>query len=112
MSKTVFEKIRDKELQADFLYDDEDVFVIKDMYPKAPVHLLIIPKKKIQKLQDMEKQDYPIMGKVVEVAQLMAKQHGIEEGYRLLTNNGVSAGQSVFQLHFHLLGGKNQVNDV
>ena len=112
MSKNIFEKVRDRELPAEFLYEDEDLFAIKDIYPKAPVHILIIPKKYIPGLQALEASDYPILIKVVKVAQKLAKEYKVEKGYRLLTNNGKDAGQTVFHLHFHLLGGKIYESDM
>jgi diadenosine tetraphosphate (Ap4A) HIT family hydrolase len=74
-------------------------------FPKAPVHLLIIPKKVIKDLQSMEESDFPLLGEVVKVAQKLAKEFNLGEGYRLIVNNGPQAGQTIFHLHFHLLGG-------
>lgn len=105
--KTLFEKIIDGELPAEKVYEDETMIAIKDKYPKAPVHLLIIPKKVIEDLQSIKDEDLPLIGKIIQVAQLLAKQFGlVEDGYRLLVNNGPDAGQTIYHLHFHLLGGK------
>ena len=72
----------------------------------APVHILIMPKKEIPSLQEIEPHDLPLIGEIVEVAQKIAEERGITEGYRLLTNNGPDSGQTIFHLHFHLIGGR------
>lgn len=105
MDKTLFEKIIDGELPAKKVYEDERIIAIEDKFPKAPVHLLIIPKKVIKDLQSMEESDFPLLGEVVKVAQKLAKEFNLGEGYRLIVNNGPQAGQTIFHLHFHLLGG-------
>jgi len=105
--KTLFEKIIAGELPSEKVYEDEKIIAIKDKHPKAPVHLLIIPKKMIPDLQSMQVEDLPLVGEIVRVAQQLAKQFELEdEGYRLLVNNGPDAGQTIFHLHFHLLGGR------
>jgi histidine triad (HIT) family protein len=104
--KTIFEKIIDNELPGEKVYEDEKIVVIKDKHPKAPVHLLLIPKKVIPDLQSVKEEDLPLIGKIVQVAQKLAKELELEEGYRLLVNNGPEAGQTIFHLHFHLLGGR------
>lgn len=103
---TIFEKIINKEIPATILYEDDVVIAIKDKFPKAPVHLLIISKKVIPSFQEIEKKDLPIIGRMIEVSQKLAKEFKVEKAYRLLTNVGEDAGQSVFHLHFHLLGGR------
>ena len=102
---SIFSKIIDGEIPAEKVWEDEKIIVIKDINPVAPVHLLIIPKKEIPDLQSVEKEDLSLIGEVILVAQKLAKQLKIENGYRLVTNNGKGAGQSVFHLHFHLIGG-------
>jgi histidine triad (HIT) family protein len=102
---TIFEKIISREIGADILYEDDEIIAIKDINPKAKVHILIITKKVIGSLQEMEDKDFYLLGKIVKVAKRLSKEYGIEDGYRLITNNGKKAGQSVFHLHFHLLGG-------
>ena len=106
MEKTVFEKIISDELPATKVFENERLIAIKDIAPAAPVHLLIITKKRIPSIQKMEKDDLPLLQEVVEVAQKLAKEHGVEDGYRLLTNCGEEAGQTIFHLHFHLIGGR------
>ncbi len=103
---TIFSKIIKNELPSEKVFENERMIVIKDIHPAAPVHLLIIPKKEIKSLQALQKEDFSLMTEVIEVAQEMAKKFEIENGYRLLTNNGSEAGQTIWHLHFHLLGGK------
>jgi histidine triad (HIT) family protein len=105
--QTIFDKIINGELPAEKIYEDEYVVVIKDKYPKAPVHLLIITRKAIPDVQSIKDEDLPLIGVVFKVAQKLAKQFNLEEeGYRLLVNNGPDAGQTIYHLHFHLLGGR------
>lgn len=103
---TIFGKIIEKKIPADIVFENDRIIAIKDIYPKAPVHLLIMPKKEVAKLQDLQKEDLHLISEIVSVAQDLAIEFGIQDHYRLLTNNGEEAGQSVFHLHFHLLGGK------
>lgn len=103
---TVFSQIIEGKLPSEKLYEDDLLIVIKDLYPVAPVHLLIIPKKAYKDIQSVPEEDLSVMSHVVKVAQMMAKQSGIEDGYRLITNNGKAAGQVIFHLHFHLIGGR------
>ena len=107
MSQTLFEKIINKEIPADILYDDDISIVIKDISPQAPTHLLIIPKKVIPKLSDATKEDQEILGHLMLVAGKIADDLGLDETFRLVVNNGAKAGQSVFHLHLHLLSGRN-----
>lgn len=103
---TLFGKIIQGEIPAEKVFENQFVIAIKDIHPAAPVHILIMPKKEIPDLQSVKEEDLFLMGEVVKAAQLLAKQFGIEEGYRLLTNNGSESGQSIFHLHFHLIGGR------
>lgn len=104
--KTLFEKIIDREIEADIVAESKDLIAIKDKFPKAPVHILIITKKPIVSLALVSSDDLHLISKIIVMAQEVAAQFGIEKNFRLLTNNGSEAGQSVFHLHFHLLGGK------
>jgi histidine triad (HIT) family protein len=106
--KTLFQKIIEGEIPAEKVYEDEKVIAIKDIAPKAPVHILIIPKKVIPDIQSMQPEDFSLLGDVARVAQKIAQELGLvaKGGYRLLTNNGTAAGQTIFHLHFHLLGGR------
>jgi histidine triad (HIT) family protein len=103
---TIFGKIIKGELPSEKVFENERIIVIKDIHPAAPVHLLIIPKKEIPDLQSVSPEDLPLLSEIGAIAQKLAKEFGIEKGYRLLTNNGRDAGQIIFHLHFHLIGGK------
>lgn len=103
---TIFGKIIKGELPADKVFENERILAIKDLHPKAPVHLLIMPKKEIEDLQSMAPEDLPLMAEIIAVAQKLAKEFNVEKGYRLITNNGSDAGQIIFHLHFHLIGGR------
>lgn len=103
---TIFEKIIKGELPADKVFENERIIAIKDINPAAPVHILIISKKEIASLQTVAPEDLPLLSEMMSVAQDLAKRFGIADGYRLLTNNGISAGQTIYHLHFHLIGGR------
>jgi len=102
---TIFQKIIDKEIPADIVYEDERALAFRDIQPQAPTHVLIIPRKPIVKVADMEKEDRELLGHLFWVATEVARREELED-YRLVTNNGEGAGQSVFHLHVHLLGGR------
>ena len=103
MTDTIFQKIIDKELPADIIYEDERALVFKDINPVAPTHLLIIPKKQIEKVSDAEDQDKELLGHLLLVAGKVARDLGIDEAFRLVVNNGAGAQQTVFHLHIHLI---------
>ncbi len=103
---TIFTKIIKGELPADKVFENERIIAIKDINPAAPVHILIISKKEIPNLQSVGPEDMPLVAEMISVAQDLAKRFGIADGYRLLNNNGATAGQTIFHLHFHLLGGR------
>lgn len=103
---TVFSRIIAGELPCEKVFENERILAFKDIYPVAPVHLLIVPKKAIQGLQFVEEGDLPLIAECVAVAQKLAEDYGIAEGYRFLTNNGAEGGQEIFHLHFHLIGGR------
>jgi histidine triad (HIT) family protein len=103
MTDTIFQKIIDKELPADIIYEDELALVFKDINPVAPTHLLIIPKKQIEKVSDAEDQDKELLGHLLLVAGKVARNLGIDEAFRLVVNNGAGAQQTVFHLHIHLI---------
>ena len=107
MSSTLFEKIINKEISADILYEDDLAIIINDINPQAPTHLLIIPKKVIPKLSDATAEDKEVLGHLMLLAGKIAKDLGLDETFRLVVNNGAKAGQSVFHLHLHLLSGRN-----
>lgn len=103
---TVFGLIINGKLPSKKVFENERILAIEDIHPVAPVHILIMPKKEIPNLQLLEPEDFPLLGEIVQVAQQIAEERGIADGYRLLTNNGSEAGQTIFHLHFHLIGGK------
>ena len=104
--KSIFEKILNQEIESDFVFEDEEIFAINDINPVAPVHILIIPKKRINTVNDVTEEDTLLIGKMVIVAKNIAKEMGIDEsGYRLLWNTNKDAMQTVFHIHLHLIGG-------
>ncbi len=104
--KTIFEKIRDREIPAEFLYEDDDVMAFCDIAPIAPVHVLVVPKKVIVSIAEMEDGDEAIVGKMFLVARNIARDLKIsEKGYKLLIRVGRDGGQEVPHLHLHVLGG-------
>lgn len=107
MQITLFEKIINKEIPADILYEDDLSIVIKDINPQAPTHLLIIPKKVIPKLSDAIEEDKQLLGHLMLVAGKMAEKLDLDDTFRLVVNNGAKAGQSVFHLHLHLISGRS-----
>lgn len=104
---TIFSKIIAKEIPATIVYQDELVTAFKDISPAAPVHILIIPNKEIPSTNNVEVEDEQMLGHLFTVAKQVAKEQGVaESGYRLIVNNGSDAGQEVFHLHVHLIGGR------
>ncbi|MCH9621551.1 MAG: Purine nucleoside phosphoramidase [Chlamydiia bacterium] len=103
---TIFKKIIERDISAEILYEDDDIICIHDKFPQAPIHILIITKKIIPNIQELKVEDMHLLPKIFAKAQELASQFGVQDGYRILTNNGPSAGQTVLHLHFHLLGGK------
>lgn len=102
---TVFAKIIAGELPCDKVYEDEHLIAFHDMYPQAPVHILIVPKEEFRCLQEVPDSKMGIIVEIAKLAKKIAKEFNVEDGYRLITNNGAKAGQTVFHLHFHLIGG-------
>lgn len=94
------------EIPADILYEDDHCIVINDIHPQSPVHMLVIPRKPMASLAEAENADQSLLGHLMVVASKMARQRGIENGFRVVANNGKGAGQTIFHLHFHVLGGK------
>ena len=103
---TVFGKIIRGELPCTKVFENERILAIENIYPIAPVHVLIMPKKEIKNLQSVKPRDLPLIAEIAKVAQKIAIQKGVADGYRLLTNNGEMGGQEIFHLHFHLIGGR------
>jgi histidine triad (HIT) family protein len=107
MPDCIFCRIIRGEAPAKKVYEDERAFVFEDINPQAPTHVLIIPKKHIVGLKQAQAEDAEIIGYLHLVAAQIARQRGIEDGYRTVFNVGPRAGQSVFHLHLHLLGGRS-----
>ena len=105
MSETIFSKIIAGELPADKVYEDDEVLAFKDIHPGAPVHILVIPKKPIVNLYDAEDSDAELLGRLMLAARKVAQEQGLE-GFRLVMNNGAEAGQTVFHMHAHVIGGR------
>ena len=107
MAKSIFEKIIDKELPSKIIHEDEHCIVIEDIAPKAPIHLLVIPKKPIKKLSEAKDDDKELLGHLMMVTKKVAEQLNVENAFNVVINNGKDAGQTVFHLHIHLLAGRN-----
>ena len=107
MKETIFDKIISKKIPSDIVYEDDHYLAFKDINPQAPVHILIIPKKRIPTINDLEENDNLIVGQLIFIAKKLAKLLEIdEEGYRLVFNCNEYGGQTVFHIHLHLLGGR------
>ena len=107
MSEDLFEKIVDREIPADIVWENDELLAFRDIEPQAPVHILIIPKHKIRTLNDLSEDDAGLVGRMVLAAAGIAKSEGIaEDGYRLNFNCNEQGGQSVWHIHLHLLGGR------
>lgn len=103
---SIFTRIIDGEIPAEKVYEDDLCICIKDIAPKAPVHLLLIPRKPIPRLVDATAEDQALLGHLMDKAGEIAEEHGVGDAFRLVVNNGAEAGQTVFHLHLHILGGK------
>lgn len=106
-SKSVFELILSGEIESEIIYEDDDIFAINDINPVARVHILVIPKKKIATINDLNETDANLAGKMIIVAKRLAYETGVDgTGYRLLFNTNDDAMQTVFHIHLHLIGGE------
>ena len=104
----LFCRIAAGQIPADIVHEDDLVVAFRDISPKAPTHLLLIPREHIESAMDLSDQDGPMLGRLFATAARLAGEAGLSErGFRLVTNSGAGAGQSVFHLHFHLLGGRS-----
>lgn len=107
MEDCIFCKIIKKEIPSNIVYEDEEIIAFKDIKPIAPIHILVVPKKHILSLVELEKEDEILIGKIYTVINKIAKEQGVSKsGYRVIVNCGQDGGQMVGHLHFHLLGGK------
>ena len=110
MADCLFCRIVKKEIPSKIFFEDEDLVVFHDINPKAPVHLLIVPKKHLATVNDLEEEDRTLAGKMILAAQKAAKKAKIaQKGYRLVFNCGQDGGQEIGHLHLHLLGGKRLI---
>ncbi|MFZ4813517.1 MAG: histidine triad nucleotide-binding protein [Phototrophicaceae bacterium] len=104
---SIFTKIINGEIPGDFVYRDDLVVAFRDINPQAPVHVLIVPIKEIPNLKNVTAEDEAILGRMLHVARLVAEKEGIADGgYRTIINNGEDAGQEVYHIHVHVLGGR------
>ena len=107
MNDCLFCGIVDGKINANLVYQDEFVVAFKDIAPKAPVHILIIPRRHLVGVSDIAEENHALIGQIFQVAAKLAREQGIaQSGYRVVVNSGADAGQSVFHLHYHLLGGR------
>ena len=104
--KTIFKRIIDRELPAKIVYEDEHCLAFEDIHPQAPTHLLVIPKREISSVDDIEPADAELIGHLFVVIRALAAKMGLDTGYRVVANCGPDSGQAVPHLHFHLLGGR------
>jgi histidine triad (HIT) family protein len=104
--KTLFTRIIDGEIPADFVYQDEHLIAIRDIRPAAPVHVLVIPRKPIPSLRELEESDVELAGRLLLAVSRIARDEGLEDGYRVIVNTGEAGGQTVPHLHLHILGGR------
>jgi histidine triad (HIT) family protein len=105
-NRTVFKKIIDGDIPAKFIYQDEHCVAFKDIDPRAPTHILVIPRKEIRSLAEVEEADATLLGHLMVAISKIAREQGLDSGFRVVTNTGKWGGQSVDHLHFHLLGGR------
>ena len=103
---TIFSKIISGELPSDTVYSDDLCVAFRDINPVAPMHILVIPRKELSRLDEMDEVDENLVGHLMRVATLVAKQEGYDD-FRVLVNNGAGAGQTVFHLHLHVIGGRS-----
>ncbi len=107
MADCIFCEIVNKRMKSDIVHEDDELVAFNDINPQAPVHVLIVPRKHIDSVQDMKQDDTELMSKMVLIAQKIAKKNKIDEdGYRLVVNYGVNGGQTVPHLHLHIMGGR------
>lgn len=103
---TIFGKIIRREIPADIVYEDEHCLAFRDINPQAPTHVLVIPKREIDKLSSASPEDQALLGHMMLAAGKIARELGVGEAFRLVVNNGADAGQTVFHLHLHILAGR------
>ena len=108
--ETIFTKIINKEIEANILYEDDNLLAFEDINPQAPIHILIIPKKEIKTINDIEDSDKTLIGEMFLAAKKIAKKINIDKkGYRLIFNCNEDGGQTIFHIHMHLLAGRKLI---
>ncbi|HEY9148376.1 MAG TPA: histidine triad nucleotide-binding protein [Gammaproteobacteria bacterium] len=107
MSECIFCKIRDGEIPSEKVYEDDQVFVFRDIHPKAEVHLLMVPREHIGSLNNLAPQHDGLVAHMLRLLPQLAREQGLDEGFRTIINTGKGGGQEVFHLHIHLLGGSD-----
>lgn len=108
MTDCLFCKIAAGDIPAEKLYEDDEVLAFRDIAPQAPVHFLVIPKKHIIDPSDVSEEDEKLIGKLMRIGSQIAAENGVGDGFRIIYNNGAKAGQAVFHIHMHILGGKDR----
>jgi histidine triad (HIT) family protein len=106
MENCVFCKIAGHQSPAKLIYEDESVVAFEDLHPQSPVHFLVVPRKHLPSLKEAAPEDEPLLGHLLSVAAKLARERNLEKGYRTVINNGSWAGQSVYHLHVHVMGGR------
>ena len=106
MGDSIFGKIIRREIPADIVYEDELCLAFRDVNPQAPTHILVVPKTAYARLVDVPASEQLLLGHLLLKAAEIARMEGLDEGFRLVVNNGAGAGQTVFHLHVHILGGR------
>ena len=105
MDDCLFCRIVAGKIPATVVYEDDDVMAINDVFPRAPFHVLVVPRKHVERLSDLE--DEPLGGRLLQAVRKVARQGGVGDNFRLVVNNGDNAGQNVLHLHLHVLGGRD-----
>ncbi|MDK9707087.1 MAG: histidine triad nucleotide-binding protein [Desulforhopalus sp.] len=108
MNDCIFCKIVAGKIPAKKLYEDDEVLAFWDIAPQAPVHILVIPKKHIAMPVDVQEEDDRVIGKLIRIGSQLAKENGVADGFRIIFNNGKKAGQEVFHIHLHIIGGRER----
>ncbi len=106
MEKTIFQRVIDGDIPSEKIHEDEHCIVIHDIHPQAPVHVLVISRKPLPCLSDASEEDSALLGHLLLVAKKAAADLGIADAFRVIINNGSGAGQTVFHLHLHVIGGR------
>ena len=109
MADCLFCKIANGDIPTELVYEDDEIVAFKDINPQAPVHILLIPREHIESADDISKENSYLIGRIFEVANKVAKEHNLEQGYRIVNNCKEHGGQTVNHIHFHLLAGRHML---